>query len=65
MIKISKQQRDYLLDTKNTEICVYEEDIHHTHSHRKRYYATASPGVLDALYKMEQEKILLTRTKRA
>lgn len=59
MIKISKKQRDYLLKNGNSKI--YLDDIHHTHGHHKKYYATASPAVLDCLYRMEQEQIITTK----
>lgn len=58
MIKVSKKQRDYLV--KNG---IYEDEIHHTHGHYKKYYATASPRVLELLYNFEHDKIIDTKTK--
>lgn len=64
MIKISKQQRDYLIEN-GIGHKVYLDDIHRTNNHHKKYYATTSPAVLDFLYRMEQEKIISTRIKSA
>ena len=62
MIKITKEQRDYLLKKNKEGAKIYPEDIHHTHGHHKKYYVTTTVWVLDALYQFEQEKIISTRT---
>lgn len=36
MIKITKQQRDYL----ETNGCTFPDDLHRTYGKRKRWYAT-------------------------
>ena len=45
LIKISKDQRDYLEECGFT----FPEDLHRTYGKHKTYYATESPKVLAAL----------------
>lgn len=51
MIAVTKQERDYL--EKNG--CVWEEDLHRSHSKHKKYYATENKKVKALLWKYENE----------
>lgn len=51
MIKITKNQRDYL----EANGCVWKEDLHRTYSKSKTYYATESPKVKALLKQYEEE----------
>lgn len=51
MIKITKNQRDYL----EANGCVWKEDLHRTYSNCKHYYATESPKVKALLKQYEEE----------
>lgn len=51
MIKITKNQRDYLEDNG----CVFSDDLHRTYGKHKTYYATESPKVKTLLKQYEEE----------
>lgn len=51
MIKITKNQRDYL----EANGCLWKEDLHRTYSKSKTYYATESPKVKALLKQYEEE----------
>ena len=58
MIKISKKQRDYLIQNG----AKYGVDIHRTSGHHSRaYYLTASRKMLELLYEYETGNISLTK----
>lgn len=49
MISITKQQRDYL----EAHGCLWEEDLHRTHTKHKTYFATENPKVKALLKQYE------------
>jgi len=51
MIKITRNQRDYL----EKKGCRFPDDLHHTYSKHKTYYATESPKVKSLLKQYEEE----------
>ena len=51
MIKISKNQRDYL----EAKGCCFPEDLHRTYGKHKTYYATESPKVKALLRQYNKE----------
>ena len=53
MIKISKEERDYL--EKNG--CAFPDDLHHTYGKNKTYYATESKKVKDLLTKFKRDRL--------
>ena len=52
MISITKSQRDYL----EAKGCLWEEDLHRSHSKYKKYYATENPKVKALLKQYELDK---------
>lgn len=50
MIKISKNQRDYL----EQNGCIFGRDLHRTYSKKKKYYATENNRVMTLLEKYKE-----------
>lgn len=51
MVRITKQQRDYL----ENHGCTFPEDLHRTYSKHKTWYATENKKVLSLLRKYMEE----------
>ena len=51
MIAITRQQKDYL----EAKGCLWEEDLHRSHSKYKKYYATENKKVKTLLRQYELE----------